>query len=61
MTTTTIPTAGELRLALDDIRVRENVRDLDPVHVDNLAASIALPKLGQAPHKPRLSRCDCRR
>jgi ParB family chromosome partitioning protein len=42
MTTTTIPTTGELRLALDDIRVRENVRDLDLVHVDSLAASIAL-------------------
>ena len=42
MTTTTMPTTGELRFALDDIRVRENVRDLDPVHVDSLAASIAL-------------------
>lgn len=42
MTTTTILTTGELRLALDDIRVRENVRDLDPTHVDNLAASMAL-------------------
>ncbi|MEJ7784820.1 MAG: ParB/RepB/Spo0J family partition protein, partial [Solirubrobacteraceae bacterium] len=42
MTTTTIPTAGELRLALDDIRVRENVRDLDVEHVESLARSIAL-------------------
>jgi ParB/RepB/Spo0J family partition protein len=42
MTTTTIPTTGELLLALDDIRVGENVRDLDPTHVNNLAASIAL-------------------
>ncbi|HEX8156846.1 MAG TPA: ParB/RepB/Spo0J family partition protein [Solirubrobacteraceae bacterium] len=43
MTTTTPTTAvGELRLPLDDIRVRDNVRDLDLEHVDALAASIAL-------------------
>ena len=42
MTTTIMPTAGELRLALDDIRVRENVRDLDVEHVESLARSIAL-------------------
>jgi len=29
-------------LALDDIRVRENVRDLDVEHVESLARSIAL-------------------
>ncbi|MGI8729590.1 MAG: ParB/RepB/Spo0J family partition protein [Solirubrobacteraceae bacterium] len=39
---TTTPASGELRLALDDILVRENVRDLDVAHVDNLAQSIAL-------------------
>jgi ParB/RepB/Spo0J family partition protein len=45
MSTTTTPTAasaGELRLALDDIVVRDNVRELDIEHVDNLAQSIAL-------------------
>ena len=36
------PASGELRLALDEILVRENVRDLDDAHVDNLAQSIAL-------------------
>jgi hypothetical protein len=36
------PVRGELRLALDEILVRENVRDLDDAHVDNLAPSIAL-------------------
>ena len=36
------PVTGELRLALDEIVVRENVRDLDEAHVDNLAQSIAL-------------------
>ena len=36
------PATGELRLALDDIRLRDNVRDLDEAHVDNLAQSIAL-------------------
>ena len=36
------PVTGELRLALDEILVRENVRDLDDTHVDNLAQSIAL-------------------
>ena len=39
---TVIPVAGELRLALNDIRVRENVRELDVEHVDKLAQSIAL-------------------
>jgi len=39
-TTTTF--AGEMRLALDAIRVRENVRELDVAHVENLAQSIAL-------------------
>ena len=38
----TTPASGELRLALDEILVRENVRDLDDAHVDNLAQSIAL-------------------
>jgi ParB/RepB/Spo0J family partition protein len=45
MSTTTTPTAasvGELRLALDEIAVRDNVRELDLEHVDNLAQSIAL-------------------
>ena len=41
MIITTAPT-GELRLALDAIRVRDNVRELDPAHVENLAQSIAL-------------------
>lgn len=36
------PVTGELRLALDEILVRENVRELDDTHVDNLAQSIAL-------------------
>jgi ParB/RepB/Spo0J family partition protein len=40
MTTTT--QRGELRLALAEIRVRENVRGLDADHVDALAQSIAL-------------------
>ncbi|MDP8908960.1 MAG: hypothetical protein M3N47_07555 [Chloroflexota bacterium] len=40
MTTTT--TAGELRLAVDAIRVRANVREIDEAHVDALAPSIAL-------------------
>ena len=39
---TSTPVTGELRLALDEILVRENVRDLDEAHVDNLAQSIAL-------------------
>ena len=42
MTTTTMPTVGEPRLALDDIRVCENIRDLDIEHVEHLARSIAL-------------------
>ena len=45
MSTTITPTttsAGELRLALDEISVRDNVRELDTEHVDNLAQSIAL-------------------
>jgi ParB/RepB/Spo0J family partition protein len=45
MSTTTTPTqasVGELRLALDAIAVRDNVRELDTEHVDNLAQSIAL-------------------
>jgi ParB/RepB/Spo0J family partition protein len=37
-----IPVISELRLALDEIVVRENVRELDAAHVDNLAQSIAL-------------------
>ena len=36
------PTSGELRLALDEILVRDNMRELDPGHVDKLAQSIAL-------------------
>ena len=39
---TSTPVTGELRLALDEIVVRENVRELDDAHVDNLAQSIAL-------------------
>ena len=39
---TSTPVTGELRLALDEILVRDNVRDLDDAHVDNLAQSIAL-------------------
>jgi ParB/RepB/Spo0J family partition protein len=42
MTSTTTTSAGELRLALDDISVRENVRELDSAHVESLAQSIAL-------------------
>src|SRR3954468_4190984 len=42
MTTINTPASGELRLALDAIRLRENVRDLDEAHVDTLAQSIAL-------------------
>src|SRR5206468_7762376 len=47
VSTTTNPTSQttqgrELRLPLDAIRVRENVRDLDRAHVESLAASIAL-------------------
>ena len=41
-TVTHTPDTGELRLPLDDIHVRENVRDLDADHVDALAQSIAL-------------------
>ena len=40
--TTSTSTSGDLRLALDEIRVRENVRELDIEHVDALAQSIAL-------------------
>ena len=39
---TSTPATGELRLALNAIRQRDNVRDLDDAHVDNLAQSIAL-------------------
>lgn len=42
MAISTTPASGELRLALDDILVGDNVRDLDAAHVDNLAQSIAL-------------------
>lgn len=42
MATTTTPDTGELRLALDDILVGDNVRDIDQEHVENLAQSIAL-------------------
>ena len=38
----TTPTAGEQHLALDSIRVRDNVRELDPDHVNALAQSIKL-------------------
>ena len=38
----TTPTVGEQHLALDSIRVRDNVRELDPDHVTALAQSIAL-------------------
>ena len=41
MAISTTPASGELRLALDDILVGDNVRDLDEAHVDNLAQSIA--------------------
>jgi len=40
--TTTAPATGELRLALDEIRVRANVREFDVEHVDKLAQSITL-------------------
>ena len=40
--TPSTPASGELRLALDEIRVRDNVRELDGEHVENLAQSIAL-------------------
>ncbi|MGI8729191.1 MAG: hypothetical protein ACR2LK_04265 [Solirubrobacteraceae bacterium] len=39
MATTTTPDTGELRLALDDILVGDNVRDIDQEHVENLARS----------------------
>jgi ParB/RepB/Spo0J family partition protein len=42
MATTTTPNTGELRLALGDILVGDNVRDIDEAHVDSLAQSIAL-------------------
>jgi ParB/RepB/Spo0J family partition protein len=42
MAISTIPASGELRLALDDILVGDNVRDVDAEHVDNLAQSIKL-------------------
>jgi ParB/RepB/Spo0J family partition protein len=40
--TTSTSASGELRLALGDIRVRDNLGELDSEHVDNLAQSIAL-------------------
>jgi len=40
--TISTPGTGELRLALDDICLRENVRELDAAHVDNPGQSIAL-------------------
>jgi ParB-like chromosome segregation protein Spo0J len=40
--TTPIAPTGEMRLALDDIQLRENVRELNTQHVDGLARSIAL-------------------
>lgn len=40
--TTSIPAATQLRVALDDIRLRSNVRDLVEDDVDALAQSIAL-------------------
>jgi hypothetical protein len=36
MGTTTTPDTGELRLALDDILVGDDVRDVDQEHVENL-------------------------
>jgi hypothetical protein len=42
MAISTTPASGELRLALDDILVGDNVRDLVEAHVDNLAQWIAL-------------------
>ena len=42
MATTSTPDTGELRLALDDILVGDNVRDIDQEHVGNLAQSISL-------------------
>ena len=39
---TTTAAVGELRLALDEIGVRDNVRELDADHVTKLAQSIAL-------------------
>jgi hypothetical protein len=44
MATTPTPTSA-LRVALDRIRVPENVRALDPAHVDALAGSIRLQGL----------------
>ena len=41
-TLTPTPHTGELRVSLEEIHVPGNVRDLDPVHVDALAQSIAL-------------------
>lgn len=42
MTTTPSPAAGELRLALKEIGVRENGRERNEAHVEALAQSIAL-------------------
>ena len=42
---------GELRLAPDEIRLRENVRELDDAQVETLAQSIALRGLLVGPVK----------
>ena len=39
------PVQGELRLALDEILVRDNVRELDAGHVDTLGELTALRSL----------------
>jgi hypothetical protein len=41
MATTTTPDSGELRLALDDILVGDNVRDVGEPPVDNRTTRIA--------------------
>ena len=57
-TVTSTPQTGELRLPLDDIHVRGNVRDLDPAHVDG-ARAVDRPARPARPadrpaHRPRL-------
>ena len=53
---TSTPGDRQLRLPLDEIVVRENVRDLDDAQVDNLALSIALRGLSVGPVKATASR-----
>jgi hypothetical protein len=49
---TTVP-ATEGRVALERIRVPDNVRDLDDTHVDALAGSIALQGMRPDRRAPR--------